>query len=193
MTPVVAAQMAYGDLVEQFPAGRVFAECSTFRRLKAEWCFNPTLSTVLPMIDLMLGGAGSPAETPRPLTEIEQEIFKPVIELFGGQLQALWGPVLETSLRFEHHGAAAGLFPANERVYWSSLRFTSGNCRDVDLNSAVGRLQCLYPKSNSNCRGPEVMYPSKTRCASKKNCWTAVSVWNCICLRPLFPCGSWPI
>ena len=51
------------------------------------------LATILPMIDLMLAAsAGNASEAPRPLTDVEEEIFKPVVELLAAELQAVWAP-----------------------------------------------------------------------------------------------------
>jgi flagellar motor switch protein FliM len=113
--PASAEQIPYAEFEKQAADGVFFgilhAQASDGRVL-----LHADLAVVLPMIDLMLGGAGTAPETTRSLTEVEQEIFKPVIGLFGAELQAVWAPLLETSLRLEHYGTAANVIPASERV-----------------------------------------------------------------------------
>jgi flagellar motor switch protein FliM len=114
-SPVGAEQIPYGDFIKQVADGECFGILQA-QSAEGRVLLHADLAMVLPIIDLMLGGAGMGAETSRSLTEIEQEIFKPVIGLFGAELQAVWAPLLETSLRLEHYGAAATVFPASESV-----------------------------------------------------------------------------
>lgn len=52
---------------------------------------SPTL--VFPMIDRLLGGAGRPIETIRPMTEIEQSVVQTVLKLMIDNLKESWRPV----------------------------------------------------------------------------------------------------
>jgi flagellar motor switch protein FliM len=113
--PSVAEQIPYGEFVQQA------AEAATFGILDAQGLdgrvlLSADLAMVLPMIDLMLGGAGSISDSSRPLTEIEQEIFKPVLSLFGAGLRDAWAPLLETGIHLEHYALAATACAASERV-----------------------------------------------------------------------------
>jgi len=75
------------------------------------------LAGVLPMVDLLLGGPGTAPEAIRGLTEIEAEIFEPVMQTFCHDLQATWLPLLETELQFEQNaGPKTSWMPANEKV-----------------------------------------------------------------------------
>jgi flagellar motor switch protein FliM len=75
------------------------------------------LAVVLPMLDLLLGGPGTAPEAVRGLTEIEVEIFEPVMQTFCRDLQANWLPLLETELRLEQIAAPiTSWMPANEKV-----------------------------------------------------------------------------
>ncbi len=89
------------------------------------------LSSILPMVDLMLGGDGTAAETIRPLTLIEKEIFKPIVDMIGAELQGAWAPFLETTLHFEHCTALANLLPENERVSSVKFEIQIGNFRGM--------------------------------------------------------------
>jgi flagellar motor switch protein FliM len=114
-TPISVEQMAFAELAKQFP------ECALFGTLRvqsmeASVLVQADLASLLPTIDLMLGGSGTAIETIRSLTEIEQQIFKPVIELFGTGLQLTWAAFLETSIRFEHFRADSKPLSATEKI-----------------------------------------------------------------------------
>ena len=140
-TPKSVELMTYGALGEQSPEGALF-ETLRIRAPEGNVVLQADLATVLPMIDLMIGGTGAAAETIRPLTEIEREIFKPVIGLVAAELQASWAPFLETSLRYEHCGASANLLPANERV--SSVKF------EIQVGELSGTWTLVLPMLVSN-------------------------------------------
>jgi flagellar motor switch protein FliM len=113
--PAGAEQIPYGEFATQTGDGVCFGILHA-QAPEARVLLHADLAMVLPMIDLMLGGAGAAPETTRSLTEIEQEIFKPVVGLFGSELQAVWARLVETSLRLEHFGTAVNVFPVSERV-----------------------------------------------------------------------------
>jgi len=113
--PAGAEQIPYGDFVRQMTEGVCFGILHA-PALDGRVLIHADLAMVLPMIDLMLGGAGSVTETNRSLTEIEQEIFKPVIGLIGEELKSVWARLVETSLRLEYLGSALNAFPGSERV-----------------------------------------------------------------------------
>jgi flagellar motor switch protein FliM len=82
------------------------------------------MSLVFPMLDLVLGGAGSDSTDPRDLTEIEEEIFEAVVALIARDLQISWAPVVELSIQFEQRQPFAqmqNLLLPNEKVL--SLNF----------------------------------------------------------------------
>jgi len=125
VTAAGAEQIGYGDLAGQLPAGAMFGtlhvafpETSVF--------LHADMATVLPMIDLMLGGAGAAASAARPLTEIEQEVFKPVVDLLTAELKAAWAPLVESSPRYEYRGAAEDIFPAAQRVLALKFEIAAG-------------------------------------------------------------------
>src|SRR5438132_1497140 len=45
------------------------------------------------LIDRLLGGAGKPISTPRPMTEIEQKVIAGVLKILVDNLRESWRPV----------------------------------------------------------------------------------------------------
>jgi flagellar motor switch protein FliM len=113
--PVGAEQAPYGEVAKEIADGVCFGILGG-QSPEGRVLVHADLAVVLPMIDLMLGGAGVAPEIPRPLTEIEREIFNPVVSLFGTELKTVWAPLLETKFHVEHFGAATNVLPANEKV-----------------------------------------------------------------------------
>ena len=140
-TPLSVELMMYDALVTQSPGGALF-ETLRIQAPEGSVLLLADLSSVLPMVDLLLGGLGTAAETIRPLSQIEWEIFKPIIDMVGAELQATWAPFLETSLHFEHCGPAANLLPATERV--SSVKF------EIQIGELRGTWVLVLPMLVSN-------------------------------------------
>jgi flagellar motor switch protein FliM len=115
VTRMGAEQMPYGDLTKQVSEGVVFGTLEV-QSPETTAYLHAELATILPMIDLMLGGAGSASEAARPLTEVEQEIFKPVIDLFAAELQAVWAPLVKAGARYTYHGTAEGAIPPGNKI-----------------------------------------------------------------------------
>jgi flagellar motor switch protein FliM len=112
---VSADQVAYGELVKQFPESVLFETVRSDAN-EGSVLMQADVASVLPIIDLMLGGGGASIETARPLTGIEQEVFKPVVDMFGADLQTAWASLLQASLKFEQCVAATSSLPPAERV-----------------------------------------------------------------------------
>jgi flagellar motor switch protein FliM len=120
VTRMGVEQIAYGALAKQMSPGAVFAAIEV-QSPETEVFLHADFATVLPMIDLMLGGAGHADEADRTLTEIEQEIFKPAVDLFSAELRAIWTPLVKSSLRYRYCGAGEDLLSAAKQVL--SLKF----------------------------------------------------------------------
>jgi flagellar motor switch protein FliM len=113
---VGAKQTTYEEFASRIPET---AHLGAFRIQSPEGhaVVQADLAVVLPMVDLLLGGPGTAPETIRGLTEIEGEIFEPVMQTFCSDLQAIWLPLLETELQFEQTAAPkTDWMPANEKV-----------------------------------------------------------------------------
>jgi len=130
VTRMGAEQMAYGDLVEQVSEGVVFGTLEV-QSPETTAYLHAELATILPMIDLMLGGAGNASEAPRPLTEVEQEIFKPAIDLFATELQAVWAPLVKSGPRYAYHGAADGAIPPGNKILALKFEIQCGEFHGV--------------------------------------------------------------
>jgi len=120
-----ADQMAYGEFIKQSE------DCVAFGVLRTATpegriVLHADLASVLPVVDLLLGGAGAAAETIRPLTDIEQEVFVPVLRLLGTELQSSWAAFLQSSLAPEHFGAPANAVPGSEKGLFLKLEITIG-------------------------------------------------------------------
>jgi flagellar motor switch protein FliM len=113
---VGAKQSSYEEFASRIPET---AYLGAFRIQSPEGraIVQADLTVVLPMVDLLLGGPGTAPEAVRGLTEIEGEIFEPVMQTFCNDLQANWLPLLETELRLEQIAAPkTDWMPANEKV-----------------------------------------------------------------------------
>ena len=115
VTPMGVEQIAYGELTKQLSQGAMFGTIEV-PSPETEVFLHADFATVLPMIDLLLGGAGNAAQAARPLTEIEQEVFKPAVELFAAELQAIWASLVKSRVRYRYGGAAEDLLPPAKPV-----------------------------------------------------------------------------
>jgi flagellar motor switch protein FliM len=130
VTPESVGQLPYPELAKQFP------ESVTFRTLsihtpEANVYLQADLASVLPMVDLMLGGDGNAIDPIRPLTEIDREMFKPVIDMLCAELHIAWATFLESKPCFEYCDATASLLPATERVLFIKFEIQIGELRGM--------------------------------------------------------------
>ncbi len=123
-------QIGYGELAKRMQQGALFGTVRV-QSPETEVFLHAELATVFPMIDLMLGGAGNAAEAARPLTDIEQEIFKPVVDLLAAELQTIWAPLVKSSPRFAYHGAAEDVIPAGKQVLAVNIEIHFGEFHGV--------------------------------------------------------------
>jgi flagellar motor switch protein FliM len=129
-TPESVGQSSYPELAKQFPESVTFGTLS-IQTPEANVYVQADLASVLPMVDLMLGGDGMKIDPIRPLTEIEREIIKPVIELLGAELRAAWAPFFESKPCFEYCDASASMLPSTERVLFIKFEIQIGELRGM--------------------------------------------------------------
>jgi flagellar motor switch protein FliM len=143
VTAAGAVQAEFSVLLEQLQPGAMFGTLQV-RNPEATAFLHADLVSVLPMIDLILGGGGvgMPAPEVRPLTEIEQDVFKSVVDLFAAELQTVWAPLVETSIRYAYDAAADAIFPASQRV----LAFRFG----IQVGDCQGTWSLILPSTVSN-------------------------------------------
>lgn len=136
-------QISYGEFLEGVPELTYLASPS-IPSLESCAILQTDLSVVFSMVDLILGGSGKDPIQDRDLTEIEEEVFEPVTQIFCSELKHAWLPVLELDLQFGQRQPtvrAANLLPASERILL--LRF------EVNLTEAQGKLNLALPTALS--------------------------------------------
>ena len=103
------------------------------------------LAVALAMIDLMLGGDGKPAPVERPITEIEEEVLRIVLDMICEELQAAWRQVVEIDFSFDRSRRSQDLFrllPSYERIL--ILNF------EVRVGEVSGKLILAFPAAASS-------------------------------------------
>jgi flagellar motor switch protein FliM len=135
-------QISYSDFVSQLPEV-TYLGTLRIQTPDGSAVVQADLALVLPVIDLMLGGPGTPVETVRALTEIEQEIFKPIMQMFCRELQTVWATVMETGVLFEQSApVAANLLPSTEKIL--AFKF------DLQIGELRGQWTLILPSLVSN-------------------------------------------
>jgi flagellar motor switch protein FliM len=86
------AQISYAEFLNSVSDPTCYAAIS-LKPLDGISAIEISPSLVFPMIDRLLGGAGKPLTTPRPMTEIEQSIMQNVLKLMVDNLKESWRPV----------------------------------------------------------------------------------------------------
>src|SRR2546425_9470813 len=95
---------------------------------------------VFPMIDRLLGGAGRPMASPRPMTEIEQSIMQNVLRLLVDNLRESWRPVyaIEFSLTStETHPHMVQVTSPNEMVIHFQFQ--------ARMKETIGKIHIVIP------------------------------------------------
>jgi len=95
---------------------------------------------VFPIIDRLLGGAGRPISTVRPMTEIEQSIIQNVLKLMVDNLKESWRPVYTiefTATTTETHPHMVQIVAPNEMV----IHFQFG----VRMRDVVSKMHLAIP------------------------------------------------
>lgn len=102
------------------------------------------VNMVFPIVDLLLGGAGSPGGGPRELSEIEEEIMQDVVSLIVRQAENVWHlPDMRLSANRRVKSIVLNQYcPPNEKV--TCIRF------EVDISGAVGSFQLVFPTAFLN-------------------------------------------
>ena len=102
------------------------------------------IKLAFPIIDLLLGGTGVPANEPREFSEIEDEIMQDLMSLIARQTGTAWHlseTPMSAALRIEPD-ALQGVFPVNEKVIL--VKF------EMECASIIGTFQLIFPGSLVN-------------------------------------------
>jgi flagellar motor switch protein FliM len=120
-------QMASADYISGLATNSYLLPCA-LNVLECNFLMEMDVSLVVPIIDLLLGGAGTPSEAARELTEIDEEIMQSVSALIVKQVEASWR-TLNLSLtpgRCIKPGLIQQVFMVNEKLVLLMFEMTIG-------------------------------------------------------------------
>ncbi|MGD0096772.1 MAG: FliM/FliN family flagellar motor switch protein [Terracidiphilus sp.] len=154
-------QMAIVDYVGRMAANSYLIPCA-LNVLDCNVLIEMDLALIFPIIDLLLGGAGTACENTREMTEIDEEIMQSVTSLIVGQIERAWH-TLNLSLtagRPIKQSQIQQVFMANERLvllmFEMSVGETTAPFRIVLPTSFVGfllrHLNAIQSKKTSSLR-----------------------------------------
>ncbi len=132
-------QIPYADFVKRLPDQTLFYNI-VMRPMDGTVVVELNPSIVFPMIDILLGGPGTPCAADRSLTEIEMNIIEGVIKLVMKDLREAWRPVMELELSLEGTGMKSQMFQIvspGETVVAVAL--------EVKLTEASGMINVCIP------------------------------------------------
>jgi flagellar motor switch protein FliM len=120
-------QMAISDYITSMAGGGFLLPCS-LNVMQSTCVLDLDIALVFPMIDLLLGGAGTPADVIRDITEIDEEIMQSVTGLLVSQIQASWRAlnITLTPSRCIKPGVLQQVFQANEKLVLLMFQMTIG-------------------------------------------------------------------
>jgi flagellar motor switch protein FliM len=133
-------QMAIADYIGGIAPSSYLLPCA-LNVMESNFLLEMDVALVFPIIDLLLGGAGTPCEDARELTEIDEEIMQSVSALIVMQLERSWQS-LHVSLtpgRCIKPAVIQQIFLVNEKLVL--LMF------EVTVGSTVGPLNIVLPTS----------------------------------------------
>jgi flagellar motor switch protein FliM len=120
-------QMAIADYIAGLAQNSYLLPCA-LNVMESNFLMEMDIALVFPMIDLLLGGAGTASEDVRELTEIDEEIMKSVTALIVKQLEASWRDLnlSLTPARCVKPGMIQQIFLANEKLVLLMFEMTLG-------------------------------------------------------------------
>ena len=120
-------QMAIADYIAGLAQNSYLLPCA-LNVMESNFLMEMDIALVFPMIDLLLGGAGTASEDVRELTEIDEEIMKSVTSLIVKQLEASWRDLnlSLTPARCVKPGMIQQIFLANEKLVLLMFEMTLG-------------------------------------------------------------------
>jgi flagellar motor switch protein FliM len=130
---VSVEQITYSEFLRHVPEVNYIGAIA-IHPLGATAAVGLDLPLALPIIDMLLGGTGSPVSEIREPTEIEEEILGTVIELICRDLEAAWLPFLKLEFRFQHRPRQAQLsrlMSPKERVLSLALEIRTAEVRGM--------------------------------------------------------------
>ncbi|MFP5227000.1 MAG: flagellar motor switch protein FliM [Acidobacteriota bacterium] len=139
---VSAEQIPFSEFLLRIPE-LAYVASVRLDPLRATSVLQMDLTTAPPMIDLLLGGEGHPAE-PRELTDIEEAILSGVVEAICRELTTAWQPVgLSFSFEKRHlQTQTPRLIPVSEKTLCLSF--------ELRIGETSGLLNLAFPAVASN-------------------------------------------
>jgi len=137
-------QLAVKEHIESIPAFRYIAPFS-LSAIPSTMLLEFDIDLAFPIIDMLLGGTGTPANEAREaveareLSEIEEEIMQDLVSLIARQAEVAWG-IPSTSLAAGRRIEASALqqyCPPNERVTVAKF--------EVEVAGMTGSFQLIFP------------------------------------------------
>jgi len=141
---VSVEQLTFSEIVSRLPE-LTYISSMRMQPIEAVGLIQMDLAIAFPIMDLVLGGAGSGAIELRDLTEIEEQIIESVMQIVTRELQSSWAPVLEVAIQFEqrqHSAQAQALMGPTERCLVLSF--------EIKIPDAHGMLNLTLPAVASN-------------------------------------------
>jgi len=138
-------QLASLDYIARIPSESYLLPCA-LNVMESNFLIEMNIGLVFPIIDLLLGGAGTASETSRELTDIDEEIMQSVAALIVKEVEHSWRTLnlALTPGRCIKPGAIQQIFSANEKlvllVFEMTLGDTTGPFNIVLPTSFVGFL-----------------------------------------------------
>lgn len=93
-------QLSYGEFLKRVSDPTLYCSLS-LKPMRGSVAMEIAPALAFPMIDILLGGPGTPSTEVRPLTEIEIKIMEGVTRLILRDLREAWRPVSELDPRVE--------------------------------------------------------------------------------------------
>jgi flagellar motor switch protein FliM len=98
MRVVSMEQVTFGELLKMLPDPTCLSTIG-MRPLQGTAILEIGLDVAFPLIDRLLGGAGSPADSSRKMTEIEKNIIHGVMTLITGDLREAWKTTIDVGFQ----------------------------------------------------------------------------------------------
>jgi len=132
VTLAAVEQLAYRDLLSRLPDATYYA---SFHLLPgdANGILQMDLSLAFPIVDLLLGGPGSPDQGVREVSEIEEMLLEGVSQVICHELDLVWRP-LGLQVTFEQRQSAAQmlrLMPAQEKTLTLTFEATMADSKGM--------------------------------------------------------------
>jgi flagellar motor switch protein FliM len=140
MKMLTLEQLAVQDYVGTLAPNSYLLPCA-LNVMESNFLMEIDIPLIFPIIDLLLGGAGTTSEEVRELTEIDEEIMQSVSSMIVQQIERSWR-ALNLSLTPGHcirPAAVTQIFPANEKLVLLTF--------EMEIAEISGHVKIMLPTS----------------------------------------------